>query len=226
MPYLKYTLYVILLIIGHLCVLKNLKSLKNYIKASKFENQFSIHLFRNLRLKIYLFWIFFVLWFLLRPSGLKTLIHTFKAATGFCFCLILGDLIYILCLSILKNFNTSHNLIALKRAVSIVALFLGIIVAANNFGYSLGGLLTTLGIGSAAVAFAAQNTLSNLWATFSLLLEHPFGEGDHISIGNRVSGTVKRIGIRSTVLVDESGNNIFVPNNIIVNEYLIHTPHR
>ena len=95
---------------------------------------------------------------------------------------------------------------------------LGCVVAANNLGYSLSGLLTTLGIGGAAFAFAAQNTIANLWATLSILLDHPFKKGDWIAIGTRAQGRVKSIGLRSTRLCNDQGNIIVIPNSIVVNE--------
>ena len=106
----------------------------------------------------------------------------------------------------------------LHKILIFISSILGSIVAANNLGYSLSGFLTTLGIGGAVFAFAAQNTITNLWATLSILLDRPFKEGDWISIGDRAQGCVKSIGLRSTRLCNEEGNIIVIPNSIVVNE--------
>ena len=106
----------------------------------------------------------------------------------------------------------------MRKLVLFGFVSLGIVVAANNLGYSIGGLLTTLGIGGAVLAFASQNTISNLWATVSIILDHPFKEGDWILIGTRARGKVISIGLRSTRLLTENDTIVIIPNSIIVNE--------
>lgn len=218
--YHKILIYGIGFILLHFIILKGIKKFHLWLEQLQWENFFTQKIFDNLKQKIYLLWLFFLCWALTKSFDLSLAARLFKSVTSFIFCLILGHLVglgTILCFkNLIKDIDTFYPL--LNRVLLFVFSILGCIVAANNIGYSLSGFLTTLGIGGAAFAFAAQNTIANLWATVSILLDRPFKEGDWISIGTRAQGQVKAIGLRSTRICNEQGNIIVIPNSIIVNE--------
>jgi small-conductance mechanosensitive channel len=72
-------------------------------------------------------------------------------------------------------------------------------------------LITGLGIGGIAVALAAQNILGDLFASLSILLDRPFAVGHFIEVGE-ISGTVERVGIKSTRIRSLSGEEIVLSN--------------
>jgi MscS family membrane protein len=85
------------------------------------------------------------------------------------------------------------------------------------------GLVTGLGIGGLAIALAARETLENLFASFAILLDRPFVTGDTVTAGtgiNQVTGTVEKIGFRSTRLRTDEGSLIAVPNRLMVSQSL------
>lgn len=81
----------------------------------------------------------------------------------------------------------------------------------SNFGYNVNSLLAGLGIGGIAVALAVQNMLSDVFSSFSIHLDKPFKVGDYIVVGNN-SGTVKKIGIKTTRLQTFQGEELVISN--------------
>jgi small-conductance mechanosensitive channel len=86
-----------------------------------------------------------------------------------------------------------------------------ILVALDNFGVNITALLAGLGVGGVAVALALQNVLGDLFASLSIALDKPFVVGDSLVIDTFV-GKVEHIGIKTTRLRSESGEQIILSN--------------
>jgi small-conductance mechanosensitive channel len=86
-----------------------------------------------------------------------------------------------------------------------------ILVALDNFGVNITALLAGLGVGGVAVALALQNVLGDLFASLSIALDKPFVVGDSLNI-DTYTGSVERIGIKTTRLRSESGEQIILSN--------------
>ncbi|WP_421825962.1 mechanosensitive ion channel family protein [Larkinella sp.] len=104
--------------------------------------------------------------------------------------------------------------------VSAIAFFSILSVV---FDVNVIALVTSLGIGGLAIALAARETLENLFASFAILLDRPFVTGDTVTAGtgpNQVTGTVEKIGFRSTRLRTDDGSRIAVPNRLMISQSL------
>jgi len=99
----------------------------------------------------------------------------------------------------------------LTKFLKIILWVVAFITILNSLGYNIATLATTLGIGGIAIAFALQNILSDVFASFSIYLDKPFKIGDFITAGNDM-GTVKSIGIKSTRLQSLSGEELILSN--------------
>jgi small-conductance mechanosensitive channel len=86
-----------------------------------------------------------------------------------------------------------------------------ILVALDNLGVNITALLAGLGVGGVAVALALQNVLGDLFASLSIALDKPFVVGDNLNI-DTYTGTVEHIGIKTTRLRSESGEQIILSN--------------
>jgi len=86
-----------------------------------------------------------------------------------------------------------------------------ILVALENLGVNITALLAGLGVGGVAVALALQNILGDLFASLSIALDKPFVVGDTLNI-DLYTGTVERIGIKTTRLRSDSGEQIILSN--------------
>ena len=108
------------------------------------------------------------------------------------------------------NAATASNLFIL---ISRIALWsFGIIFVLSNLGIQVTSLIAGLGIGGVAVAFALQGVLGDLFASFSIYLDRPFRIGDYIMVGAD-SGTVEKIGIKTTRIRTLQGEELVVSNN-------------
>ena len=107
----------------------------------------------------------------------------------------------------------------------IIRVFLWMIffiISVNEIGYDLSGfsaLITGLGIGSAAVALAAQDLVKSLISGFVILTDKPFTIGDWIEVG-KFQGTVVDITFRSTRIQSYNNSTITIPNSIVTAEYV------
>src|SRR6201996_5402297 len=86
-----------------------------------------------------------------------------------------------------------------------------VLVALDNFGVNITALLAGLGVGGVAVALALQNVLGDLFASLSIALDKPFVVGDSLTIDAYI-GKVEHIGIKTTRLRSESGEQIILSN--------------
>jgi len=81
--------------------------------------------------------------------------------------------------------------------------------------------LASAGIVGLALSFAAKDTLSNLFAGVSIIMDAPYKTGDFIILDSGERGVVTEIGLRSTRLLTRDDIEITVPNGIIGNGKII-----
>ncbi len=81
--------------------------------------------------------------------------------------------------------------------------------------------LASAGIVGLALSFAAKDTLSNLFAGVSIVMDAPYKKGDYIILNTGERGIVTEIGLRSTRILTRDDVEITVPNGIIGNSTII-----
>jgi MscS family membrane protein len=104
----------------------------------------------------------------------------------------------------------------LKPITTIVKMFALTAIAlfwAESAGYNMSTILAGLGVGSLAVALAAQKTLENVFGAVTLYLARPVKAGDFCRFGD-VVGTVEEIGLRSTILRTLDRTRVIIPNSV------------
>ncbi len=108
--------------------------------------------------------------------------------------------------------DSNPSIIRLASKVLKILLWAGaVIIVLQNLGYNVSALVAGLGIGGVAIAFALQNVLTDIFASFSIYFDRPFQVGDYIVIGSD-SGTVKKIGIKSTRIQTLQGQELVMSN--------------
>ncbi len=108
-----------------------------------------------------------------------------------------------------------------RRIIQIVFFLTGLLIILDHFNIDAKGLVATLGIGSLAVALAAQDTLSNMIAGFVIMFDRPFRPGDRIKTPDGTIGEITEIGLRSVKLLDFEKNLHIIPNSEIVKSTVI-----
>lgn len=84
-----------------------------------------------------------------------------------------------------------------------------------SFNQDISNLLTGLSIVGAALALATRESLENLIASFIIFFDKPFNTGDLVKV-NGFSGTIEKIGLRSTRIRTLEKTYISVPNKQMV----------
>lgn len=103
------------------------------------------------------------------------------------------------------------------RALAYLILtVITVIIFLGHFGIEPSALVTTLGIGTLAVALAAQETLSDMISGFMIMIDRPFTVGDRIQILDIDTwGDVSEIGLRSTRIRTRDNRLVSIPNSVI-----------
>lgn len=104
-----------------------------------------------------------------------------------------------------------------SRTLKVLVIIVGVLVGLQNFGVNVTALLAGLGIGGVALAFAAQDTVSNVFGTITIILDRPFKLGDAIKVGD-TEGTVTEVGFRSTRIRTYYNSIISIPNSVVAKE--------
>nr|MBC8278049.1 mechanosensitive ion channel [FCB group bacterium] len=107
------------------------------------------------------------------------------------------------------------------RVVKIIIFTIALIIVLKHFKQDVQSLVVSLGVGSLAIALAAQETLSNMIAGFVIMTDRPFRVGDRIKISSGETGDVYEIGLRSTKVMTFDNTLIIVPNAQIINEKVL-----
>lgn len=106
----------------------------------------------------------------------------------------------------------------MDRVFRVIVWSLGILMVIQFLGYSVTAIVASLGIGGAAIAFASQDTIANVFGSMKVLIDRPFTLGDWIkSSDGSIEGVVEDIGFLSTRIRTFADTQITVPNNKIAN---------
>jgi len=120
--------------------------------------------------------------------------------------------------------KTSADLVELLgRTAKITLLIVGFVTALGTMHVNVSALVAGLCLGGFALGFALRDVLSNVLAGVLILLYHPFGRGDRISVTG-LEGRVTNIDLRYTAL-DGGDKVILIPNsNLFTNPIIVDRP--
>ncbi len=108
----------------------------------------------------------------------------------------------------------------LSRLIRILIIFIGFSIALSIIGIELNGTLIAAGFTGLVVGLAAQQTLSQLFSSISLILEGRAKIGDSLRIGD-IRGVVENIGLMSTQIRAWNGEVYTIPNNIVSSSSIV-----
>ena len=111
-------------------------------------------------------------------------------------------------------------IIFFKDFFKVVIGIIGILMILKaGFGFNISSLITGLSIATAAIALALRESLENLIASFIIFVDKPFSAGDLVHV-QQVTGTVEKIGLRSTRIRTDQKTYVSVPNKQMVDSIL------
>jgi MscS family membrane protein len=100
----------------------------------------------------------------------------------------------------------------IRRTLKIAVWIIAFLVILPLYGINISALVAALGVGSLAIALAAQDTIANIIAGFLILIDKPFKLGDTIKLPSGEKAKVLDIGIRRSRFSGEDKSIIIVPN--------------
>jgi small-conductance mechanosensitive channel len=100
---------------------------------------------------------------------------------------------------------------AISQIVGYAVLVIGIILVLENAGIHIGTLTVFAGAVGVGVGFGLKNIASNFISGLLILAERPIAIGDRIEVAG-ITGQVRQIRARSTVVVTNDNIAMIVPN--------------
>ena len=105
----------------------------------------------------------------------------------------------------------------LKSIVNAILMLFVIVASLDQLGVDTTSLVAILGAAALAIGLSLQGSLQNFAAGVMLLVFRPFKAGDFVDAAG-VSGSVKTIGIFSTIMNTGDNKEIIVPNGKIYSD--------
>jgi small conductance mechanosensitive channel len=102
-----------------------------------------------------------------------------------------------------------------------IILVLTLLLVVQQFGVQTTSLIAVLGAAGLAIGLALQGTLSNVASGVMLLVLRPFRVGQFVEIAGGRQGTVREIGLFTTMLVTRDGVYVSIPNSEIFGAVVI-----
>lgn len=106
---------------------------------------------------------------------------------------------------------------AVSTVLNYAILLIGFFFAVGAAGFDLTRFTVLVGAFGVGIGFGLQNIINNFVSGLILLFERPIKVGDEIAI-QEASGTVRRIGIRASIIKQWDNSEIIVPNSKLISE--------
>ncbi|MCI1649789.1 mechanosensitive ion channel family protein [Bifidobacterium tibiigranuli] len=114
----------------------------------------------------------------------------------------------------LERSNVPNASIFINLARLMIWLFAATIVLRPVFGINPTTLITALGVGGLALSLGLKDTIANVIGGFGLMLGKVVTPGDIVTVSG-VTGTIKDITWRQTVVEERGGNDLIIPNSVL-----------
>lgn len=118
----------------------------------------------------------------------------------------------------MKKYNSYSRIVTImelvKKIIKILIYFVAIMTAMELIGIKTTSILATVGVGSLALSFGAQNLVKDVINGFFIIVEDQYAVGDLVQI-EEFEGNVEELGLRCTRLRDFSGMLHIIPNGAI-----------
>lgn len=124
-----------------------------------------------------------------------------------------------------KQINKDSNkhqktiLIFTRNTITYIIYSIGILIALSQFSafstFSI-TILSALGVLAAVIGLALQESLKNIFGSFEIIVNRPFGVGDYIKLSEKnIAGTVEEVSLRHTIIRTANNQRQIVPNSLL-----------
>ncbi|MEE8306858.1 MAG: mechanosensitive ion channel domain-containing protein [Gammaproteobacteria bacterium] len=116
--------------------------------------------------------------------------------------------------------GTKASLYTVGRLAHYVIIISALLIALASIGLDFGNLALVAGALGVGIGFGLQSIVSNFVSGLIILFEQSLRVGDYIELDKELTGTVKSINVRSTLITTNDNIDIVVPNSEFVNARL------
>jgi len=127
-----------------------------------------------------------------------------------------SSLVLKLCTRINLDITLSRFFAGMAKTILLAFV---VIIALGKFGITIAPFIAALGAVVFGSTLALQGPISNYGSGLTIILTRPFVVGDTIRI-NSVVGIVEEIKLAHTLLSNEDGEQITIPNNQVIGEVI------
>lgn len=110
--------------------------------------------------------------------------------------------------------------VTFSTILGYVVILLGFLVGVNVAGSSLQNLALLAGAITVGLGFGLQNVINNFVSSLLIHFGRTIRAGDYIEVGG-TRGTVREIGLRSTMITTDDGITVLVPNGSFVSANIV-----
>ncbi len=112
--------------------------------------------------------------------------------------------------------GTQASMYTVGRLTHYVIIIVGVFIALTSIGLDFSNLALVAGALSVGIGFGLQSIVNNFVSGLIILFEHSLRVGDYIELDTGLTGTVKAINVRSTLINTNDNIDIVVPNSEFV----------
>jgi len=115
-----------------------------------------------------------------------------------------------------ESVGTQASLYTLSRLTHYTIIIFAVFIALSSMGLDFGNLALVAGALSVGIGFGLQSIVNNFVSGLIILFERSLRVGDYIELDTGLTGTVKAINVRSTLINTNDNIDIVVPNSEFV----------
>lgn len=112
--------------------------------------------------------------------------------------------------------GTQASLYSVGRLTHYAIIVVAIFIALSSIGLNFSNLALVAGALSVGIGFGLQSIVNDFVSGLIILFEHTLRVGDYIELDTGLTGTVKAINVRSTLINTNDNIDIVVPNSEFV----------
>ncbi|MDH3932816.1 MAG: mechanosensitive ion channel [Chromatiales bacterium] len=116
--------------------------------------------------------------------------------------------------------GTHASLYTVGRLTHYTIIIFAVLIALSSIGLDFSNLALVAGALSVGIGFGLQSIVSNFVSGLIILFEQTLRVGDYIELDTGITGTVKAINVRSTLINTNDNIDIVVPNSEFVTSRL------